>query len=837
MSLFSATLLDLRHSLRQLRRSPVFTLTAILTLALGIGANTAMFSVVHSTLLAALPYPDPSQLVGIGFIAPTEPPEAEQTGQTADLLLHQATSFSSMGVADDSVYGQNLSVPNDHGQPLNQTVRSLRVSTGYLPTLGVAPLLGRTFTRDEDTPGAAPTALLSESLWRRAFNADPHVLGRILHLNGDPYTVIGVMPASFATVETPDLWQPLHLSVADPGYGGDNFQFIARRKPNVAPAQAAAELPALTAEIFRQFPIFYKWGGPGDPLKTQRLFPLQQIVVSEARPSLLALSAAVLAVLLMACLNLAGLITARSTARHQEIAVRSALGAGRSAVLRLLLTESILLALAGSAFGLLAARILLDALIRYAPVDLPQLHTPSIDLTAALFAVLAGCATTLIVGLLPALGLFRQSLTGGLSTARTAGATMAQGRLGRSLLVAQVALATALLSAGALLLGTFLHLRSTPSGVHPQQLFALQVNLKGTAYASSDHTQQFISAVEARLRALPGVEHVSTVNGLPLDRGLNNSGGPANHPEQVHLTQTRFITPGYFRTARTPLLSGNDISTSDRSTTQPVALLNERAARLWFPDRSPIGETILDGGQRMRVIGLVADVRNASLATPSEPTVYVPYAQVDDRTIATINGWFPTTFLLRTSDQGGHSSEKFGADLARAATTAVSAVDPEVPASKFVPMQAFLDRTVAAPRFFSWLAGAFAAFALLLTVIGLFGLLTYQVVSRTREIGVRVALGSPRSRILSLVLSNGLLLTTLGLVVGVVGSLALRQPITVLLASATRVDPQDLAPILASQFSAITVAAIAMLGASILASLIPARRAASVDPNIALRTE
>ena len=824
----NSILQDLRYTLRQLRRSPGFAITAVLTLALGIGATTAMYSIVRSTLLAPLPYPHAGELVGIGFVQPGENPASEQTGETGDFLLAHAKSFASMGIAGDGPLGQNFSAGNGAAQ----TIRALSVSSGYLPTLGIPALLGRTFTRDEDRPGAAPTVILSEDLWRGALNADPNIVGRTVHINADPYTVIGVMPASLATVESPDVWQPLQMSSKDPGYQGTNYQMIARLKSGASIAQASAELDSLTKGIFRQFPDYQKWGRPGGPKNQEFVWPLRQIVVSGARSSLFALSAAVLAVLLMACLNLAGLMTARSIARRSEVALRTALGASRATVLRLLLTESLVLALAGSVLGLFLAQIAVPILLASSPIDLPQLHHTSIDFAAILFAVGAGCATTLLFGLVPALGIFRPSLGSGLGNARTASESAPQQRLGKSLIVAQVALATTLLSAGALLLSVFVHMRSVPPGVRPQHMYALQVNLKGNAYNSSVHTQQFIAAAEQRLRSIPGVAQVATINGLPLDRGLNNSGGPAGHPDQIGYTETRFVTPGYFSTAGTALLAGSDISDADTATSQPVALINERAAKRWFPNRSPIGEYIVTGGgQPRRVIGLVANVHDSSLAAGIAPTVYTPYTQIDDETMKMINGWFATTFVLRTIERGNTADP----DIAAAASAAITAVDPEVPASKFAPMQSFIDKDVAAPRFFSWLAGTFSLFALLLTLIGLFGLLSYQVASRTRELGVRMALGAQRYQVLMLILNNGLTLTAFGLVLGIAGSVALRNVVISLLSDTVGIAKTS--TLLGGQAIPIATAAAAMLVAAIIASLIPAQRAASVNPTEALRAE
>lgn len=819
--------IDLRYTLRQLRRSPGFAITAVLTLGLGIGAASTMYTVVRSTLLASLPYPRSGELVGVGFSQPGASANAEQTGESADFLQAHANSFAKIGIADDGPLGANFSV----GDGRATTIRSLRVSSGYLPTLEQPVLLGRTFTGAEDTPGAAPTVVLSESLWRHALNADPAILGRPVHINGDPYTVIGVVPSISITPDAPDLWQPLQLAPSDPGYYGTNYQLIARLKSGVSVAQASAELGPLTEALFRQFPRNAKMGPPGAPLYRESSWPLQRVVVSGAQSSLKALSGAVAAVLLMACFNLAGLVTARSAARRSEIALRAALGAPRSAVLRLLLSESFVLALAGSLLGLVLAALAVPVLVRLSPVVLPQLRASAISGPIVALAILTGMATTLFFGLLPALSVFRSAAGAHLGGMRTAGTGAPQQRLGRILAIFQVALATVLLSASTLLLGTFLHMRALPSGVRPQHLFALQVNLKGAAYASSEHSQQFVSTVEDRLRQIPGVEHVAAVNGLPLDRGLNNSGGPVGHPG---FCQSRFITPGYFRTVGTMLLTGSDISAGDNATAVPVALINERAANLWFPGRSPLGEYVVSGGGKpLRVIGMVTNGHASSLVEGTQPTIYLPYAQVSSRSMKMINGWFPTTFVLRTHQRGGSADP----DLSAAAAAAVTAVDPEVPVSKFAPMQTFIDRTVAAPRFFSWLAGGFAAFALLLTIIGLFGLLSYQVIARTRELGVRLALGAPRPQILALVLGNGLRLTSIGLFLGIAVSLALERVLSALISDTAQVAISDLQSVLSSRAVSLSVAAIAMLSVATAASLIPAYRAATIEPTEALRSE
>lgn len=829
----SAILQDVRYALRQLRSAPVFTLTAVLTLALGIGATVTMYSIVRNVLLEPLPYSQPDRLVGLAMTWPQSRPNNEQAGLGADYVMQHSRSFESFGVIGESPSGSNLSVgAGAAGHALQIAVES--VSKGYFTTLGVQPLLGRSFTAEEDLPGGPKVAILSYGVWTQLFNRDAGVLNRVVHINGESYTVVGVMPASMHDEwEGPatDVWQPLQLSPKDPGYEGDNYNMIARLKPGVSMSQAQQEMDSLKAPFYKDFPMYLNWTNSAKLLHEFRVWPLKDVMASNSRTSVLALAAAVFAVLLVACLNLAGLMTARGSRRVKEIALRTALGASRRSVLRLLMTESLLLAVAGAGLGVVLARAAIPALIAASPVPLPQMHSGLNLWLLASFSLVVGCATTLIFGLVPALSVFRQNEGNALQSGQPAGATVSQVRLGRLLLVGQVAVATVLLTSASLLLGSFLKLRSIPSGVQTKRLEIAQVTLKGDAYTTTQHTTQFIDAVMAKLKHYPGVERVAAVDGLPLDRGLNISGGPVDKPSMERTIEFRVVTPGYFRTIGVQLQSGRDVTEDDTATAAPVALVSETAARRWWPGKSAIGQQVEFGGrtkQYMTVVGVVADLHTRSLTESPQMVIYAPFAQMTDGYTKILNGWFATTFVLRLSGD---------VDVAAAVQQAVSGADPEIPVAKLESMQAVVDSTLAAPQFFSWLTSGFAGFALVLTMIGLFGLLSYQVTQRTREIGVRLAVGADRRRILTMILRRGLALTGMGLVIGTVVSLSVPRLVRSVLVDNMVIDEKGIAGVLSSSTISLVIAGAAMVVAAAFASYLPAQRAARIEPMEALRSE
>jgi predicted permease len=824
---------DLRYAFRQLRRSPGFTLTAVITLALGLGASAAVFAVIQRVLLMPLPYADPDRLVGVAFTYPLEKPNAEQAGSSADFIRQHSSVFSSVAVIDDSGAAVNLSTNGGRAAQIN----SLRVSEGYFRTLGVTPALGRSFSADEDRPGAGRPVVLSDGLWTRIFARDPSVVGRSLRVNEETFTVVGVMPPEFAaTAETapgvlgtPDIWQPLQLSPKDPGYDGDNYEMIGRLRPGISPSQAQQQLSALEGPFYAQYPTYKTWVNRGNILHQFRIWKLQDVVVSDVRRSLLTVMGAVLAVLLVACLNLAGLMISRTMRRSREISLRTALGATRLQMLRLLGAEGILLALGGALLALGVARVATSVLLHAAPLAIPTLQgQPGLALQSV--AVLSfSLVATCIFSLLPA-GLIlgkrgREARLGG----PTLGETASHARLSRFMLIAQVALAMLLVSTASQLMGTFVKLRSISPGIQPKQLTVFQVALKGDRYANTQHTFQFVSSVLDQLKQRPGVDRAAAINGLPLDRGLNMGAYPTGRQQLRQIVEFRPVTADYFETMGMGLLAGRGLAASDRAGSDSVIVIGATAAKKWWPGKSPIGDTIRIGSEKSwRVVGIVADAPMHSLVETQGIVVYGPMDQLSDDFTGIVNGWFPTTFAVRSAAN---------INLAEAAQQAVTRADAEIPVARLTTMQAVIDKTLDEPRFFSMLAGGFSGFALVLTVIGLFGLLSYQVSQRTREIGLRMALGAGRGNILFTFLRRGLAVASLGIVAGGVATW-LSHPVVNQLLFDAGIDPASSAPsAVLNSAAAAGIAACVILLAALAASWLPARKAASIEPMQALRTE
>lgn len=836
--MFSNGIQDLRYAFRQLRKSPVFTLTALLTLAFGIGVTAAVLLVVQMVLLQPLPYPDQDQLVGVTWSYPGTPASAEQVGSAADFVREHTQAFASTAIMDDGMTPANLSVNGSHAVE----VHALRVSKDYFVTLGVKPAIGRAFVPEEDRPGGPRAVVLSDGLWKRVFASDAGIVGRTIRINQESFTVVGVMPASFAVsgetapgvTGTPDIWEALQLSPKDPGYEGDNYQMYARLRDGVSLEQAQQQLNALNAPFYQQYPSYKKWTRAGNVLHELHVWRLKDVVVSDVRRSLLTVLGAVIAVLLVACFNLAGLMIARALRRSREIAVRSALGATRGQLLRLLVSEGLLLAVGGGVLALVVQRLGTRILLSAAPLEIPKLHHEPGWLLVAPAVMAVSLAAMAVFSLLPAWLILRRRSKEIRLGSYAVGETVSHARLSRALVVAQVALAMVLVSIASVLLGTFVRLQALPSGVQPKQLTVFQVALKGDRYATTRATTQFVTAVLGQLEHLPGVDRVAAVNGLPLDRGLNMGGSPADRPNLQQVIEFRAITPAYFQTMGIPLLSGRDLADSDRADSDRVVLIGASAARKWWPGRSPIGAMIRLGGDNVlcRIVGVVADVQIHSLVESNGIVIYGPIAQLDDKFTAMINGWFPTTFAVRTAAH---------LNLAEPIEKAVASVDAEIPVNRMTTMQTVIDDSIQAPRFFSLLATCFSAFALVLTVIGMFGLMSYQVTQRTREIGVRMALGATRSAILQRFLGRGLMLAGTGVALGLAMSWWM-SPFVSHLMSDAGIDPADemnaaASHVMMNSMEGAMIALAVLLVASVLASWAPARRAAAIEPMQALRAE
>jgi predicted permease len=519
----------------------------------------------------------------------------------------------------------------------------------------------------------------------------------------------------------------------------------------------------------------------------------------------------------------------RTMRRSREIALRSALGATRVQLVRLLAAEGLLLALGGGVLAIAAARVFTFVLLRVAPLGIPSLNgePDSLLLSAVVFCL--ALAATAVFSLLPAMVILRkrgrEMRLGGPSL----GETVSHARLSRALLIAQVAMAMVLVSTASVLMGTFVKLRALPSGVEPKQLTVFQVDLKGDRYASTQHTAQFVSTVLEQLRRTPGVDRAAAINGLPLDRGLNIGGSPSDRPELRRNVELRTVTPGYFQAMGIPVLAGRDIAESDRAGGDPVIVVGAATAKRWWPGRSPIGETVhIQGEENWRIVGVVADSQMHSLVEGQGVVIYAPMTQVADQLTEMMNGWFPTSFAVRTAAH---------VNLAQAAQQAVERADPEIPVARLATMQAVIDSTIEAPRFFSLLASGFSAFALVLTVIGLFGLLSYQVTQRTREIGVRMALGADRLHILRNFLGRGLAVASVGVTLGLGASWLVRPVVSHLLADAGVDTSSTSQNIVMNGAQAAMLAAFAIIAVTLAASWLPARRAAQIEPMQALRTE
>jgi putative ABC transport system permease protein len=807
---------DIRFGLRMLLKSPSISIIATVALALGIGANTAIFSVVNAVLLRPLPFPNPDSLVSV-FEADTQRGLVRGSHSYPNFMDLRAQNTVFERVA--SYHGSDY-ILTGRGEPAR--LQGEVVTADLFPLLGVAPLLGRTFLPDEDKPGNGRFVILSEQLFRKHFNSDPSILNQAITLEGRPFTVVGVMPASF---EFPIQNDPVELwtTIAGDASGkepvtverGAHFiSVIGRLKPGVTKEQAQAELTTIAARLEKQYP-------DENTHKTLRFESALAALVGDIRPALLILLAAVACVLLIACANVANLLLARATSRHKEMAIRAALGASRRRVIRQLLTESVLLSLVGGAVGLLLAVWWSDLLVALGKDDIPRAVHVGIDWRVLGFTLGISLVTGLIFGLAPA---YHSSKTELVDSLKDGGRGTSEGARRSSirnlLVVSELAVAVVLLVVAGLLIQSLWRLRNVNSGLQPQNVLTFNVSLPEIKYNFERQSQFFID-LKSRLEATPGVQSASTIYPLPLngDRfviSFEIEGRPAS-PKDQPIAEFFTTGVGYFRAMGIPIVKGRDFDDRDKHGSTPVIIVSETFARQIFPNEDPIGKRIHPGissieGENsvMReIVGVVGDVRNQNLNTASKPAYYVPQTQIPFSQMVAV---------VKTS------AEPHG--MISAVTKDVAAMDGDIPLFGVKTMEEYLSASVAAPRFNTTLLSIFAGVALVLTIVGLYGVMSYSVVQRTNEIGIRLALGAQTRDVLLMIVKQGSKLIVVGLLIGLAGAFAATRVIASLLFGVTTKDP----------FTFIAAAALLAIVA-LLACYVPAWRATKVDPLEALRYE
>jgi putative ABC transport system permease protein len=814
---------DERFALRGLRQRPGFAFVAVLTLALGIGANAAIFSVANGVLLRPLPYLRPAELVMVWGAWEANPRADISVPEYWD-LREQSRSIERLAAFAEGT--ENLT-----GSGTPERLRAGYATADALPLLGVSPALGRNFAPAEDLPGQTRVVLLSDGLWRRRFAADPAVVGRTLMLDDAPAQVVGVLPASFQlplhySGPPMELWLPLQLDPAiDRSVRGWHFlRVVGRLRPGATVESAKSEVPDLARRMRERYPTEYTAGFTGWAT------PVMESVVGQARPAILVLLGAVGLLLLIACANVASLQLARGESRQREIAVRTALGAGRGRIIRQLLTESVLLAAAGAAVGLLLALWGVRALIAAAPATIPRLDEIGLDPRVLLFTAAVAVGTGLLFGLAPALHAAKTDLAGTLTEGGRAGTSgSARQRFRRGLVMAQIALALMLVTGAGLLLRSFVQLTGVDPGFDPEHLLTARIELSSGRYETKEQARAFYEQLLTRVEALPGVRSAAAVRALPmtgrLDIGdwsfvLEGKHSTPPLPSEWHPADWQAVTPDYFQTMGIPLLQGRGLEAGDRIGAPGAMVINQSLARQVWPAGDALGQRVLLGGGSSdsiwrTVVGIVGDVRHRGFDAAPRPEMYLPHAQFPAGT-----GFPQRSMYLVVRSIGDPAS------LAPAIRAAVDGLDSDVPLAEVQTMEHALGSWAAERRLTMMVVSGFALVALTLGAVGIYGIMAHLVVQRTREIGIRIALGAVPGEILRLVLVQAAWLVGVGIAAGVVGALPATGLLSGLLFGVRPTDPATFAG------TALILALVAAV-----ASLVPARRAIRVNPLEALRSE
>jgi putative ABC transport system permease protein len=793
---------DVGYALRMLRRTPGFTAVALTTLALGIGANSAIFSVVRGVLLAPLPFRDADRLYRITTLYPD--------GTSYSLSAPDFMSMRERTRVFEQVEAFSNGVFTMLGAGEPREVRGTYVSDGLLDLLGLPVTVGRTLRPGENTPGRNGVAVLDYRFWQRQFGGDRSVLGRTVSIAGAPVEIVGVLAPDAGLLDDADIYAPLAYTetfsaATARGRRGEFLTVLGRAKPDAALAQIDGDLRRIGTELqaaFRQ---------TNDSL-TFNARSLADVMLGDVRRPLLVLLGAVGVVLLVACANVANLLLARASARRAELAVRSALGAGRVRLLRQLLTEAVVLGIAGGTAGLAIAYGATQALVAMQPADIPRLREVGVNAAVVSFTFAIAVATSLAFGALPALQFSGKRLPGALRESTRGGASGGGHHMRAALVVAEMALAVVLLVGAGLLIRSFIEMTRVNPGFRAEQALSFRVTLQSDKYRQDAPTRLRVAEFENRLRALAGVTAVGTTSVLPLSGrgsmvGFAVQGAPPPPPNVNAEIALGSATPDYFRAIGAPIHRGRPFTDQDHTDAPGVAIINEAGVRRWFGDEDPLGKRVVTNGIVREVVGVVADVLQRNPAQPTAPMLFVPFAQ---RTIRSLR------LVVRTTSDP--------AALASAIRTEIRALDPDLAVADITPLTTLVSRSMARPRFYTSLLSLFAAVALALAAIGVFGVMSYAVTERTREISIRMALGARRVDVLSMIVGRALGLSAIGVVAGLAAAIGLGRFIQGQLFGVTLLDPVTL------------VAAALVLGASAaLASFLPARRATTFDPANALR--
>lgn len=802
---------DLRYSVRMLIKSPGFTVVAILALTLGIGANTAIFSVVNSVLLRPLPYSDPGRLMqlwevsarkGLSEMPASYPNFADWRDQNH--VFEQVVAYSD--------WTFNLT---GAGEP--ERIRSAIVSPAFFSALGIKPVRGRVFLSGEDERGKDMVAVISEGLWQRRFDSDPNIVGRSVNLDDKSFTVVGVIARG---VQAPllsdeiELWAPVSHGFGFTDRDGHYLNVIARLKPHTTPQQAQADMNTIASRLEQQYPESNKERGV-------RVVSLGEQIVGNLRTSLLVMLGAVVFVLLIGAANVANMLLARAAARQKEMAIRTALGAGRWRIVRQLLTESMLLSLVSGTLGLLVAIWGIDLLVALGPADLPRVKEVTIDLRVLGFTLAVSLLTGILFGLLPALQASRPDLNERLKAGgRSATSGINRQRLRGFLVIAEIALSLVLLVGAGLLIRSFLRLQAVNPGFNPSNVLTMQLDLRGPKYKTRAQVIAFHDQLLARLKQLPGVQYGSTRTSIPIASDASyaylrfNVEGRQGDVSDAPVAYYNGASPDYFQTMMIPLLKGRGFSDRDVKGSQNVVIVNDTLARRYFSAADAIGKRIsLEDNPKeedwVTIVGVVGDTKPRELRSEPVAELYMPYDQQAERGIS---------LMIRYLDGG--------AGVAAAVRNEVLALDKDQPVYNIRTLESVLSESVAGPRFRTLLLGVFAGVALILAGVGIYGVISYGVSQRTQEIGIRMALGARATDVLKLVVKGGMMLVLIGVAIGLAGAFALTRLLTTLLFGVTPTD--------AATFATVSVGLIVV---ALFACFIPARRATKVDPLVALRYE